>query len=135
MTAKHSQSQKQSLLSLESLGKMFHLGKNDTFEEGAKVELRVLVVDDHKASAEGLRDEVQVWGHEARAAGGVAEALTVLDGWRPDAVVCDLRMAPGPGGLEMLREVRARDPWIGFIMLTGHGSIEDAVLATRDGAF
>ena len=97
--------------------------------------LGVLVVDDHQASAEGLRDYLQEWGHEARAAGGVAEALTLLDGWRPDAVVCDLLMPPGPGGLELLREVRARDPWIGFIMLTGHGSIEDAVRATRAGAF
>ncbi|HKQ57942.1 MAG TPA: sigma-54 dependent transcriptional regulator [Candidatus Eisenbacteria bacterium] len=97
--------------------------------------LGVLVVDDHQASAEGLRDYLQEWGHEARAAGGVAEAIGILEGWRPDAVVCDLLMPPGPGGLELLREVRARDPWIGFIMLTGHGSIEDAVHATRDGAF
>ena len=97
--------------------------------------LGVMVVDDHQASAEGLRDYLQEWGHEARAAAGVAEALVVLDGWRPDAVVCDLLMPPGPGGLELLREVRARDPWMGFIMLTGHGSIEDAVRATRDGAY
>jgi DNA-binding NtrC family response regulator len=135
MSAKPKQSPKQSLLTLESLGRIFHLGKNDTFEGRASLGLRVLVVDDHKASAEGLRDEVQVWGHEAHAAGGVAEALVRLEGWRPDAVICDLLMPPGPGGLEMLREVRARDPWIGFIMLTGHGSIEDAVRATRDGAF
>jgi DNA-binding NtrC family response regulator len=94
-----------------------------------------MVVDDHQASAEGLRDYLQEWGHEARAAGGVTEALALLETWRPDAVVCDLLMPPGPGGLELLREVRARDPWIGFIMLTGHGSIEDAVLATRAGAY
>ena len=111
------------------------LGKNDTMGEGKPVALCVLVVDDHQASAEGLRDYLREWGHEARAAGGVAEALAVLDDWRPDAVVCDLLMPPGPGGLELLREVRARDPWIGFIMLTGHGSIEDAVRATRDGAY
>ena len=127
--------QKQSLLSLDALGKIFQLGKNDMVEEGKPVALSVMVVDDHQASAEGLRDYLQEWGHEARAAGGVAEAMTVLDGWRPDAVVCDLLMPPGAGGLELLREVRARDPWIGFIMLTGHGSIEDAVLATRDGAY
>jgi len=136
MTARPPQPAKQSLLSLESLGKIFHLGKNDTDEKGDRVTLRVLVVDDHQASAEGLRDYLQEWGHEPRAVAGVAEALDVLEGgWRPDAVVCDLLMPPGPGGLEMLREVRSRDPWIGFIMLTGHGSIEDAVRATRDGAF
>ncbi len=126
---------KQSLLSLDVLGKIFQLGKNDTVGGGKPVALGVMVVDDHQASAEGLRDYLQEWGHEARAAAGVAEALTVLDAWRPDAVVCDLLMPPGPGGLELLREVRARDPWMGFIMLTGHGSIEDAVRATRDGAY
>ncbi|MEK7329374.1 MAG: response regulator, partial [Candidatus Eisenbacteria bacterium] len=135
MTARRPRAPKQSLLSLVSLGNIFRLGKNDTIGEEEPVALRVLVVDDHPASAEGLRDYLQEWGHEARAAGGVAEALGALEGWRPDAVVCDLLMPPGPGGLDMLREVRARDPWIGFIMLTGHGSIEDAVRATRDGAF
>ena len=135
MTRRRREPPKQSLLSLESLGKIFHLGKNDTVGEGEAAMLSVLVVDDHQASAEGLRDYLQEWGHEARVAGGVTEALGLLDDWRPDAVVCDLLMPPGPGGLEMLREVRGRDPWIGFIMLTGHGTIEDAVRATRDGAF
>jgi DNA-binding NtrC family response regulator len=135
MPERRRQPPKQNRLSLDVLGKIFQLGKNDTVGEGKPVALGVMVVDDHQASAEGLRDYLQEWGHEARAAGGVAEALTVLDGWRPDAVVCDLLMPPGPGGLELLREVRERDPWIGFIMLTGHGSIEDAVRATRDGAF
>ena len=135
MTGRRRQPAKQNLLSLESLGKIFQLGKNDTVGEERTVSLSVMVVDDHPASAEGLRDYLQEWGHEARAAGGVSEALTMLDGWRPEAVVCDLLMPPGPGGLELLREVRDRDPWIGFIMLTGHGSIEDAVRATRDGAY
>jgi DNA-binding NtrC family response regulator len=97
--------------------------------------LQVLVVDDHRASAEGLRDYLQEWGHEARTAGGAEEATAVVEDWKPDAVVCDLLMPPGPGGIELLRSVRAGDPWIGFIMLTGHGTIEDAVRAIREGAF
>ncbi len=97
--------------------------------------MRVLVVDDHVASAEGLRDYLQEWGHEARCAPGASEALTVLESWRPDLIVCDLLMPPGPGGLELLRQVRPADSWIGFIMLTGQGTIEDAVLAIREGAF
>jgi DNA-binding NtrC family response regulator len=99
------------------------------------VSLQVLVVDDHRASAEGLGDYLQEWGHGARTAGGAQEAAAIIEDWRPDAVVCDLLMPPGPGGLELLRMVRARDPWIGFILLTGHGTIEDAVRATREGAF
>jgi len=97
--------------------------------------LRVLIVDDHVASAEGLRDYIQEWGHEAGCAASAEEALAVMETWRPDAVVCDLRMEPGSGGIDLLRTVRASDPWIGFIMLTGHGTIEDAVKSIREGAF
>jgi DNA-binding NtrC family response regulator len=97
--------------------------------------LRVLVVDDHEASAEGLREYIREWGHEVRIAAGVEEALPLLEAYRPEAIVCDLVMPPGQGGLTLLREVRTFDPWIGFIMLTGHGTIEIAVNAIRDGAF
>jgi len=97
--------------------------------------MRVLVVDDHLASAEGLRDYLKEWGHESRCASGAGEALVVLESWRPDVIVCDLLMPPGPGGLELLRQVQVADEWIGFIMLTGQGTIEDAVRAIREGAF
>ena len=126
---------KAGLASRSTLGKIFQLGKNDTVPSGKERTLRVLVVDDHLASAEGLRDYLVEWGHEARCAPGAEEALRVIEAWRPEAVVCDLLMPPGPGGLELLREVRGSDPWIGFIMLTGHGTIEDAVNAIREGAF
>jgi DNA-binding NtrC family response regulator len=97
--------------------------------------MRILVVDDHPASSEGLRDELIEWGHEARSATSVADAVGEVGDWRPEAVVCDLVIPPGPGGLELLAHVRAIDPWIGFIMLTGHGSIDTAVQAIREGAF
>jgi DNA-binding NtrC family response regulator len=123
------------LVSPAALGKIFQLGKNDTVRGRRERGLRVLVVDDHVASAEGLKEYLQEWGHEARCAAGAEEALSVIEAWPPEAVVCDLRMEPGPGGLELLRQVRSSDPWIGFIMLTGHGTIEDAVQAIREGAF
>ena len=126
---------RQPLLSSSSLGKIFRLGKNDTIRIEGGTALRVLVVDDHIASAEGLRDYLHEWGHEARSASGVEEALAAVSEWRPEAVVCDLLMPPGPSGLELLRQVRAVDPWVGFLMLTGHGTIEDAVKAIREGAF
>ena len=126
---------KAGLVSRAALGKIFQLGKNDIVSSRKDRVVRVLVVDDHLSSAEGLSEYVQEWGHEARCAPGAHEALAIIDSWRPEAVVCDLRMDPGPGGLELLRQVRASDPWIGFIMLTGHGRIEDAVNAIRHGAF
>ena len=127
--------QRQSMLSPRVLGRIFGLSKNDTAEPVGGATLRVLVVDDHRASAEGLAEQLIEWGHEARSAGSVAEAMPMVEAWRPDAVVCDLRMDPGPDGLEMLKQVRALDPWIGFILLTGHGTIDIAIQAIREGAF
>src|SRR5204862_7197439 len=75
------------------------------------------------------------WGDEAACSGSAEEALAVMETWRPDAVVCDLRTEPGAGGIDLRRTVRASDPWIGFIMLPGHGTIEDAVKSIREGAF
>ena len=95
---------KQTLSSSSALGKIFRLGKNDLAPAEGGQSLRALVVDDHRASAEGLRDFLQEWGHEARSAGSVGEAVSVMQDWRPDAVVCDLLMPPGPGGLELLRD-------------------------------
>ena len=126
---------KEALASTSALGKIFQLGKNDTVKLLPGERLRVLIVDDHVASAEGLKEYIQEWGHEAGCAAGAEEALAVMETWRPDAVVCDLRMEPGSGGIDLLRTVRASDPWIGFIMLTGHGTIEDAVKSIREGAF
>src|SRR5262252_4474934 len=123
------------MLGAGTLSRIFRLGKNDIVTEGSESAVRVLVVDDHLASAEGLRDELIEWQHDARCAGSVEQALAEIEQWRPEVVVCDLFMPPGPGGLEMLRHVRTTDPWIGFIMLTGHGSIDTAVRAIREGAF
>ena len=97
--------------------------------------MRILVVDDHADSAEGLRDHLLAWGHEATCAFDAIQALQMVETWRPEGVVCDLLMPPGPGGLDVLRQVHLSDPWIGFIMLTGFGTIEDAVKAIREGAY
>ena len=135
MRTKPKSNRETGLLSGGLLRKMFHPGRNDPAGVKGTMSLRVMVVDDHRASAEGLRDYLKEWGHEVSIAASVAEASQLLDTWRPDAVVSDLMMPPGPGGLALLREVRGRDPWIGFIMLTGFGTIEEAVKAIREGAF
>jgi len=135
MPGRRENGSKAGLVSRAALGKIFQLGKNDIASSRKDKVLRVLVVDDHLSSAEGLSEYIQEWGHEARCAPGAKEALALIEDWHPEAVVCDLRMDPGPDGLELLQQVRTSDPWIGFIMLTGHGRIEDAVNAIRHGAF
>src|SRR5688500_15633235 len=87
------------------------------------VKRRVLVVDDFFTSAEGLAEQLEHWGYEARAAASAEEGLGLLPEFRPDIIVSDLVM-PGLSGIEFLvrLEERARD--LVFIVLTGQGTIE-----------
>jgi len=62
------------------------------------------------------------------------EALALIDKQEFDVVVTDVMM-PGVDGLELLRRIKTSKPEIEVIIMTGRGSISDAVKATKDGAF
>src|SRR5262249_62030299 len=62
------------------------------------------------------------------------EALARLTPGAVDLIVTDLRL-PGIGGLDVLREVRRTSPGTAAIVITAHGTIEDAVAAMKLGAF
>ncbi|MGH9354551.1 MAG: sigma-54-dependent transcriptional regulator, partial [Terriglobia bacterium] len=62
------------------------------------------------------------------------QALEKIPAFNPVVVVCDLRM-PEMGGMDLLRELRHSQPSPSFIMLSGQGTIEEAVEATKLGAF
>jgi len=96
---------------------------------------RVLVVDDDPIVSESLAVFLEAEGLAAATAGGVAEALSLLDRERDrwQVVISDVSM-PGRGGLELLREVREHHPTVAVVMLTGYGTIESAVEALRVGA-
>ena len=95
---------------------------------------RVLVVDDHRASAETLTEALIEHGYDAVALGSGAEALASLRDSGGDVVVTDLRM-DGLDGIALLREVQAADPCVPVLLVTAHASIDAAVEATRGGAF
>ena len=95
---------------------------------------RVLLVDDEvdfvQAVAKRLtRNELSV-----QAVHSGDEALRHLDGNPTDVVVLDVKM-PGMGGIETLREIKARQPLVEVIMLTGHASVEAAIDGMELGAF
>lgn len=95
---------------------------------------KVLVVEDDERVRNGLANLIQEWGY------AVELACDGLEGWEkivecsPAVVVSDLQM-PGLTGIELLRRTRDLSPDISFIMLTGLGTIRQAVEATRLGAF
>jgi CheY-like chemotaxis protein len=88
--------------------------------------LRVLVVDDCADTAETCALILRLDGHDARAATSGVEALKVVDGWRPDAVLADLMM-PELGGYE-LAEALCRGPGRKplLVAVTGLGQARDA---------
>jgi two-component system nitrogen regulation response regulator NtrX len=95
---------------------------------------RILVVDDEEGIRKVLRQVLEYEGHEVIVAGSGGEALQQYEQERPDLTLLDVKMSR-MDGLEALDEVRSLDPTAIVIMISGHGTIETAVDATRRGAF
>jgi len=99
--------------------------------------IRVFLVDDHEVVRRGLRelleaeDDLEVVGDAGTAGMGLAGIADT----RPDVAVLDVRLPDG-NGVEVCREVRARNPEIACLMLTSFGDDEalfDAILAGAAG--
>jgi two-component system, NtrC family, response regulator GlrR len=95
---------------------------------------RILVVDDDPGLLRLLTIRLRAQKYEVEPADSAAAALAVISRFRPDLVITDLRMAQ-MDGIALLRELQRRWPSLNVIMLTAHGTIPDAVTATRSGAF
>jgi len=95
---------------------------------------RILIVEDDAHERQGLADLLYVWGYETETAGDGSEALEKVSSFNPAVVISDLRM-PRMTGMELLRQVHEVHSGLNFIMLTGQGTIEEAVEATKLGAF
>jgi len=95
---------------------------------------RILIVEDDQNERQGLADLLSVWGYETETAADGREALEKVSSFNPAVVISDLRM-PRLTGMELLRQVHEIRSGLSFIMLTGQGTIEEAVEATKLGAF
>jgi len=94
----------------------------------------VLVVDDEKNIREGLAEYLRMDGYDVILAADGTEGARAADRGDMDLVITDLRM-PGMNGTELLRYVASRHPSVPVILLTGHGTVQDAVEAMRIGAY
>ena len=96
----------------------------------------VLIVDDEPEIRRSLEGILQEEGHAAVSAATAAEALTLLRDVEYDVVLLDIWL-PDRDGLEVLSEIREmhaeQAPEV--VMISGHGTIEAAVRATKLGAF
>jgi two-component system NtrC family response regulator len=94
----------------------------------------ILVVEDDPGLRRLTQLQLEKLGYQTKVAYDVASAEEALRMETPDLVICDLHL-PGPGGLDLLRAVRAEHPAILFVVVTAYGSIDSAVEAMKLGAF
>jgi DNA-binding NtrC family response regulator len=94
---------------------------------------KILIVDDKDNALKVIGAILQDEGYEVFKAQSSSHALRVFeDRGDIDAVLADLKM-PGEDGLSLYRKVRTIDRNIPFVIMTGHGTIESAVKAMKDG--
>ena len=95
--------------------------------------MNVLIVDDELDLVETLMERLELRGIESKGATSGPEALTAVAKKRFDVVLLDIKM-PGMGGLQVLETIKERWPEQRVVLLTGHGSPEDAAEGIRLGA-
>jgi len=95
--------------------------------------MRVLLAEDEESIAVTLRDALEEAGHAVIPASDTAGALSALEREDPDVVLTDIRM-PGAGGMEILKRSIALRPSRPVLLMTGFGTIDQAVEAMRIGA-
>jgi two-component system nitrogen regulation response regulator NtrX len=94
----------------------------------------LLIVDDEPSILQSLGGLLSDEGFEVTTAANGYEALKTIEVDPPDLVLLDIWM-PGIDGIETLKEIKKENPNIQVIIITGHGTIETAVKATKLGAF
>jgi two-component system, response regulator RegA len=93
----------------------------------------ILLVDDDEVFRRRLARAFDERGYDVRMAGDYDEALALARQDSPEYAVVDLRM-PGRSGLELVHALQDTDPATKIVMLTGYGSIANAIDAIRLGA-
>jgi signal transduction histidine kinase len=94
----------------------------------------VLVVDDEKVIRDGCTLSLKPEGYRVATAENGQQALDLLAREPVHVVLCDLKM-PVMGALEVLEKMGVRYPHIPVIIITGHGTVDDAVECMKKGAY
>jgi len=93
-------------------------------------EVRVLLVDDEPTANEATETLLDACGADVRVAGSAAQALLVLDTWKPDVLISDIAM-PDEDGYALIKRLRARSSQHGggipAVALTAFASPDDRV--------
>lgn len=95
---------------------------------------KVLLIDDEEELVFTLVERLKLRDIDAKALTSGSDALEIIDKEGFDVVVADVKM-PKMGGLECLKKIKAKNPNLPVILLTGHGSQEDQQNGWDLGAF
>ena len=95
---------------------------------------KILLVDDDPGLLRLLSIRLRAEGYEVEAVESAHKALATLHRFSPDLVITDLRMDK-MDGIGLLKELQTRSPGLRVVIITAHGTIPDAVVATQSGAF
>jgi DNA-binding NtrC family response regulator len=94
----------------------------------------ILVVDDEKSIRDSIKMILEYDRYEVQFAADGASALAKIAAGPLDAVLLDIKMA-GLDGMRVLKTIKEKTPELPVVMISGHGTIETAVEATKLGAF
>jgi YesN/AraC family two-component response regulator len=95
---------------------------------------KILVIDDEAIIRDRLRNLLILDDYTAYAAENGVEGLKLFDSEAPDVVVADIKM-PKMDGIEVLKRVKMRSKTAEVIFITGHGGVDTAIEAMKEGAF
>jgi DNA-binding NtrC family response regulator len=98
-----------------------------------KQRARILVVNDKESCRFVVKGYLEDAGYQVTCVGDGVEALAELERNRPDLVLSDLVM-PEMDGIALLRQVHSLLPQLPFVLITAHGSVDNAVAAMKEGA-
>ena len=97
-------------------------------------QLKVLVVDDEPYMLQAWKKILEGHNCDIRTLSDGTEVLPVVEGWRPDVTVLDIRM-PHISGIDLLKEIKAHDLSTEVVMMTAFATVETAVEAVKNGAY
>ncbi|MDR0362850.1 MAG: sigma-54 dependent transcriptional regulator [Planctomycetota bacterium] len=97
-------------------------------------ERSILLVDDHDATRETLTEVIRDLGHTVVEAANFEEAVARIEEREYDLVLTDLKLPDG-SGMDIMKRLKKIHPETPVVMITGHATIENAIDATRLGAY
>jgi two-component system response regulator GlrR len=102
--------------------------------KGTESRGKILLVDDDPGLLRLLSIRLRAEEYDVEAVESAHKALAVLNRFRPDLVITDLKMDK-MDGIGLLKELQTKSPGLRVVIITAHGTIPDAVTATQSGAF